>query len=102
MDLISVSAFEEAAYTKLPAMAYDYFVGGADDEVTVRENRAAFQRLVLRNRVLVDVSSRNLATKSSVNRSRCPFWSRRWPSRSWRTPTASSEWPAPSPGQNPS
>jgi 4-hydroxymandelate oxidase len=63
MDLISVSAFEEAAYTKLSAMAYDYFVGGADDEVTVRENRAAFQRLILRNRVLVDVSNRNLATE---------------------------------------
>jgi len=37
-------------------------VGGANDEVTIRENRAAFERLSLRYRVLVDVSHRSTST----------------------------------------
>jgi 4-hydroxymandelate oxidase len=42
--------------------AYDYFAGGADDELTLLENRLAFQRIALRPRVLVDVSTVRPAT----------------------------------------
>jgi 4-hydroxymandelate oxidase len=36
-------------------MFYDYYAGGAEDEVTLRANRAAYRRLGLRPRVLTDV-----------------------------------------------
>ncbi len=59
---ITLAEYEERARQVLPRMAFDYFAGGAEDEWTIRENRAAFSRYVLRPRVLVDVSSRSNAT----------------------------------------
>src|ERR687896_389791 len=44
------------ARATLPRAVYDYFAGGAEDEVTVRANRAAYERYSLRPRVMVDVS----------------------------------------------
>jgi len=40
----------------MEASAYDYYAGGAGDECTLAANRRAFQRIVLRPRLLVDVS----------------------------------------------
>jgi 4-hydroxymandelate oxidase len=60
---ITVGEYEDRARAILPQMAFDYYAGGAEDEWTVRENRAAFSRYVLRPRVLVDVSSRDLTTR---------------------------------------
>jgi 4-hydroxymandelate oxidase len=37
-------------------MAFEYIAGGAGDEITLRANRQAFDRIRLRPRVLVDVS----------------------------------------------
>src|SRR5690349_7080002 len=59
---LNLAEIELAARERLTALAYEYYVGGANDEVTVRENRAAFERLALRYRVLVDVSKRSTAT----------------------------------------
>ncbi|MGE0841684.1 alpha-hydroxy-acid oxidizing protein, partial [Pseudonocardia sp.] len=39
-------------------MVFDFVDGGAEDELTVTENEAAFDRVALRPRVLVDVSER--------------------------------------------
>lgn len=47
---------EAAARESLPLAAYDYFAGGADDEETLRDNVAAWQRIRLRPRVLRDVT----------------------------------------------
>lgn len=58
-DLLSLSAFESRARETLPRMAFDYFAGAADDRVTLRENRAAFERLALRYRVLAKVGQRD-------------------------------------------
>jgi isopentenyl diphosphate isomerase/L-lactate dehydrogenase-like FMN-dependent dehydrogenase len=54
---INVWDYERIAEEKLDANALAYFAGGAGDEVTLRENVAAFERLKLRPRVLVDVGS---------------------------------------------
>jgi 4-hydroxymandelate oxidase len=59
---ITLDDFEEAARGLLPRMIFDYFAGGAGDEWTLRENRRAFDRWVLRPRVLVDVSHVDLST----------------------------------------
>ena len=54
---INVGDFERLAEERLEPGAFGYFAGGAGDEVTLRENEEAFQRVVLRPRMLVDVSS---------------------------------------------
>src|SRR5690348_13887892 len=63
MELLNLGEYEEAARAILPQMAFDYIAGGADDEITVRENRAAFARLRLRPRVLAGVGTRDLSTR---------------------------------------
>lgn len=50
-----------AARRRLPRFAFDFIDGGADGEVTLAENVAAFDRLTLRPRHLVDVSHRSQA-----------------------------------------
>lgn len=57
---ISVYAYHDAARGRLPQMTYDYYAGGAHDEITLRENHAAYDRLRLRYRVLCDISDRDL------------------------------------------
>src|SRR5918994_4135112 len=62
VPFLNLAEIELAARERLAPLAYEYYVGGANDEVTIRENRAAFERLALRYRVLVDVSRRSTST----------------------------------------
>ncbi|OLE51856.1 MAG: alpha-hydroxy-acid oxidizing enzyme [Acidobacteria bacterium 13_1_20CM_3_53_8] len=62
LDVLSLDELEPMARARLPRMAFDYIAGGAEDEWTLQENRAAFQRLQLIPRVLIDVTERDLAT----------------------------------------
>lgn len=55
-DPINVADFERVAAEKLDAGTLGYFAGGAGDELTLRDNVAAWSRWRLRPRVLVDVS----------------------------------------------
>jgi isopentenyl diphosphate isomerase/L-lactate dehydrogenase-like FMN-dependent dehydrogenase len=55
-DLINVADFERIASEKLDAGTLGYFAGGAGDELTLRDNVAAWGRWRLRPRVMVDVS----------------------------------------------
>ena len=52
----NIAQYEAAARSVLSASVYDYYAGGAEDELTLRWNVAAFQQFALRPRVLVDVS----------------------------------------------
>lgn len=49
---LNLDAFEGLARERLPEAVYHYFAGGAADEVTLRDNRAAFDRIRLLPRVL--------------------------------------------------
>jgi isopentenyl diphosphate isomerase/L-lactate dehydrogenase-like FMN-dependent dehydrogenase len=71
MEPVNLSEYEPLARDKLPQGNYDFIAGGADDEWTLRENRAAFQRIQLRPRVLVDVSL--VDTSTAVLGQRVPF-----------------------------
>jgi isopentenyl diphosphate isomerase/L-lactate dehydrogenase-like FMN-dependent dehydrogenase len=62
MKPVNVRDYERLADEKLDANAHAYINGGAGDEVTLRDNLAAFERRKLRPRVLVDVSSVSTAT----------------------------------------
>jgi 4-hydroxymandelate oxidase len=54
--------YEALAQPRMHPALWDYIVAGAADEITVAENRRAFERLVIRPRVLVDVSRIDTAT----------------------------------------
>ena len=49
---VTLDDFEPEARAALPPDVYDYFAGGAGDEWTLQENRRAFDRWILRPRVL--------------------------------------------------
>src|SRR5512146_3160829 len=57
--LVSVSDFESAAEAKMSPMAREYLQSGAADEITLRRNREMYDSLLLKPRVLRDVSSLN-------------------------------------------
>ncbi|MBD1895211.1 alpha-hydroxy acid oxidase [Coleofasciculus sp. FACHB-129] len=59
---INLFEYERLANEHLSQMALDYYASGAWDEITLRDNRAAFERYKLRPRMLVDVSQRDLST----------------------------------------
>jgi isopentenyl diphosphate isomerase/L-lactate dehydrogenase-like FMN-dependent dehydrogenase len=63
-EWINVGDAERAAAERLEAGPRDYFAGGAGDEITLRDNVAAWGRWRLRPRVLVDVSE--VTTESPV------------------------------------
>jgi isopentenyl diphosphate isomerase/L-lactate dehydrogenase-like FMN-dependent dehydrogenase len=50
------------ARRRLPRGLFEYLDRGAEDEVTLRENAASIKRVFLRQRVAVDVSSRDCST----------------------------------------
>ena len=62
IDAINSCELESRARELLPQMAYDYYASGANDEVTLRENRVAYERITLLPRMLVDVSVRDIST----------------------------------------
>ena len=53
---------EEMARSKIAHASFDYIAGGAEDEVSLRRNRGAYDHWALRPRVLVDVSTRDTST----------------------------------------
>jgi len=61
MDALNLFELEQVAKEKLPQTAYDYYRSGAWDEITLRENRDAFERILVHYRVCVDVSRRDLS-----------------------------------------
>jgi isopentenyl diphosphate isomerase/L-lactate dehydrogenase-like FMN-dependent dehydrogenase len=62
MNPINVFDYEALAQARMEPAAWDYYQGGSDDEVTLRANRTAFERIRLRPRMLVDVTRCNLST----------------------------------------
>lgn len=62
-ELLNPDDFEKAASEKLPSAVRDYVQGGATDEITLRDNRAALAQLRLVPRVLRDVSRIDLSTR---------------------------------------
>ncbi|WP_112609034.1 alpha-hydroxy acid oxidase (plasmid) [Rhizobium sp. WW22] len=57
----SIADFRIAAQRALPKMVFDFFDGGAGSELTLRENRAALDRIRLVGSAPVDVGHRSAA-----------------------------------------
>src|ERR1700754_3751213 len=61
-DAVNVEDFRRLARRRLPRAVFDALEGGAGDEVSLRRNRAAFDRIEFRPRPLADVAKRDLST----------------------------------------
>ena len=59
---VNLFEYEALAKERLPKEEYDFIAGGAMDEITLRRTRAAFDSIMLRPRMLVDISQRELST----------------------------------------
>jgi 4-hydroxymandelate oxidase len=59
---LRIDDFEAAASERLPQMVYDYYAGGAGDELTLAENRRGFDRWLIRPRVLMGVGTPDPST----------------------------------------
>ncbi|MCB9794061.1 MAG: alpha-hydroxy-acid oxidizing protein [Alphaproteobacteria bacterium] len=59
---LNLAELQEEARRRLPKMVYDYYVGGALDEITLAANRGAWTQVALRHRVLRGVGRRSLGT----------------------------------------
>ncbi|PNY10655.1 peroxisomal (S)-2-hydroxy-acid oxidase glo1, partial [Trifolium pratense] len=62
MNITNVNEYEAIAKEKLSKVIYDYYASGAEDQWTLKENRNAFSRILLRPRILIDVSKIDLTT----------------------------------------
>lgn len=60
--MLNLFDYEREAETRIPPAHWGYIAGGANDEVTLGANRAAFDRIMIRYRTMVDVTSRGLQT----------------------------------------
>jgi len=62
IDILNLDSLEALARDRLDPMLYDYIAGGAGDEWTLAESRAAWSRYQLLPRMLRGVSDRSLET----------------------------------------
>jgi len=69
----SLNDFEKPARSRLPRPLFSYISNGADNEVTLRGNRTAFDQYVLMPRMLVDVSGRSQQIELFGQRYDAPF-----------------------------
>jgi 4-hydroxymandelate oxidase len=70
-DAVSLADFEALARERISQMAYEYISGGAGDEITLKWNEQAFQKIRLRQKILVDVS--DIDTRSNLFGEAFPF-----------------------------
>jgi L-lactate dehydrogenase (cytochrome) len=61
-NITCIEDLRQLARRKVPRAFFDYADSGSYNEETLRANRADLERITLRQRVLVDVSERSLAT----------------------------------------
>jgi 4-hydroxymandelate oxidase len=72
-ELYNVMEFEPIARERMLKTAYDYIAGGADDEWTLRRNRAGFEHIIFRPRMLADVSKLDLSLELFGSRIEMPI-----------------------------
>jgi len=70
---INIEDLRVMARRRVPRAVFDFFDGGAEDEVTLRENRAAFERVRLLPKVLVNVAEVDLRTRIFGVESKLPM-----------------------------
>lgn len=69
----NIADLRSAARRRLPKLVFDYVDGGAEEHVTLRANREAFDTVRFAPRMLVDVSHRSQALRVLGYSFDCPF-----------------------------
>ena len=59
---INIYEFEALSNDRMPKHEYDFVAGGATDEITLRRTRDAFDSIMLRPKMLVDISQMDVST----------------------------------------
>ncbi len=72
-NALNIADLRQLARARLPRMVFDYIDGGADDEITLRDNVRRFEAYKLNGRVLTDVSRIDLSTRIMRAETRLPF-----------------------------
>src|SRR5690349_367934 len=60
--VVNIADLRRLAKQRLPPVVFDYIDGGAEDEITLRANEAAFARVTLRPRQCVEACEIDLRT----------------------------------------
>src|SRR3954452_8849124 len=72
-DAVNIEDLRRLAKRRLPRAIFDFFDGGAEDEVTLRDNRAAFERIRLLPKVLVNVAKIDMSGELFGQRATLPL-----------------------------
>jgi (S)-mandelate dehydrogenase len=70
---LNVADLRELARRRIPRFVFEYVDGGAEDEVTLRGNRAAFERLRLQPSTLIDTAARHQRTQILAAEAQAPM-----------------------------
>jgi L-lactate dehydrogenase (cytochrome) len=70
----NLSDFEYVAKAVMKRGAWGYYSSGADDEITMRENRTAFHKIWFRPKILINVEHVDMSTRMLGSRSSIPFY----------------------------
>lgn len=73
-EILNLHDFEAIARQTMPDKAWAYYSSAADDEITTRENHAAYHRIWFRPRILVDVTKVDWSTKILGYKSSMPVY----------------------------
>ena len=73
MSAINIDDLRTLARKRLPKTIFEFIDGGAQDEISLRANRADFERYALRTRVLTDISRRDQSTTILGEKSASPL-----------------------------
>ena len=71
-EWLTIPEIVKSAHDKLDKSVWDYSAGGADDEVTLRRNRLAFETYAFNTRVLTGVGTPQVTTTLLGNALRIP------------------------------
>jgi L-lactate dehydrogenase (cytochrome) len=73
-EMFNLTDFEAVAAQTMRPTAWAYYSSGADDEITMRENHAAFHKIWFKPKVLVDVEHVDTSTTMLGDKTDVPFY----------------------------
>ncbi|KAJ7125170.1 glyoxylate dehydrogenase [Mycena epipterygia] len=73
-EILNLHDFEAVAKAVLPPKAWAYYSSASDDEIAIRENRAAYQRVWFLPRILRDVTSVDWSTTILGQKTSLPIY----------------------------
>ena len=72
-DAINIEDLRNLARKRLPKTIFEFIDGGSQDEITLRANRADFERYAYRTRTLTDITTRDISTSILGKKSSAPL-----------------------------